>query len=42
MFLGMKIVYSHPNSTMLGRVARALNDRGIEAEIRNDIWGGAI
>jgi len=41
MLFAMKIVYFLPNSAMLGSLASALNDRGVEAEIRNDIWGRA-
>ena len=37
----MQLVYSHPNSMILGRMSSALNDIGIETEIRNDILGGA-
>ena len=38
----MKLVYSHPNSMILGNMFNALNEIGIETEIRNDILGGAI
>ena len=41
MLFAMKIVYFLPNSAMLGSLASALNDRGVEAEICNDIWGRA-
>jgi methyl coenzyme M reductase beta subunit len=37
----MKLVYSHPNSMILGSMSSALNEEGIETEIRNDILGGA-
>ena len=37
----MKLVYSHPNSMILGSMSGALNEEGIETEIRNDILGGA-
>ena len=37
----MRLVYSHPNSMILGSMSSALNDIGIETEIRNDILGGA-
>jgi hypothetical protein len=37
----MKLVYSHPNSMILGSMSSALNEQGIETEIRNDILGGA-
>ena len=37
----MQLVYSHPNSMILGSMSSALNDIGIETEIRNDILGGA-
>ena len=37
----MKLVYSHPNSMILGNMSSALNQEGIETEIRNDILGGA-
>ena len=36
----MKLVYSHPNSMILGSMSSALNEEGIETEIRNDILGG--
>ena len=38
----MKLVYSHPNSMILGNMSNALNEIGIETEIRNDILGGVI
>jgi|TARA_B110000914_G_scaffold9433_1_gene7704 hypothetical protein len=38
----MKLVYSHPNPMILGNMSSALNEIGIETEIRNDILGGAI
>jgi hypothetical protein len=38
----MKLVYSHPNSMILGNMSSALNEMGIETEIRNDVLGGAI
>ena len=37
----MKRVYSHPNIMILGSMASALNEAGIETEVRNDILGGA-
>lgn len=37
----MKLVYSHPNSMILGSMSSALNQEGIATEIRNDILGGA-
>ena len=37
----MKLVYSLPNSMILGSMSSALNEEGIETEIRNDILGGA-
>ncbi len=37
----MKLVYSHPNSMILGNMSSALNQEGIETQIRNDILGGA-
>ena len=37
----MKLVYSHPNSMILSSMSSALNEIGIETEIRNDILGGA-
>ena len=37
----MKLVYSHPNSILLGSMSSALNEIGIQTEIRNDILGGA-
>tara|TARA_B110000305_G_C19338452_1_gene587792 strand:- start:112 stop:414 length:303 start_codon:yes stop_codon:yes gene_type:complete len=37
----MKLVYSHPNSMILGSMSSALNHEGIATEIRNDILGGA-
>ena len=37
----MKLVYSHSNSMILGSMSSALNDIGVETEIRNDILGGA-
>ena len=37
----MQLVYSHPNSMILGSMSSALNDIGIETEIRNAIMGGA-
>jgi hypothetical protein len=37
----MKLVYSHPNSMILGSMSSALNHEGIETEVRNDILGGA-
>ena len=36
----MKLVYSHPNSMILSSMSSALNEIGIETEIRNDILGG--
>jgi len=37
----MKRVYSHPNFMILGSMSSALNEEGIETEIRNNILGGA-
>ena len=37
----MKLVYTHPNSMIIGSFASLLNQEGIETEIRNDILGGA-
>lgn len=37
----MKLVYSHSNSMIIGSMSGALNQEGIETEIRNDILGGA-
>ncbi|MGY8892431.1 MAG: putative signal transducing protein [Pseudomonadales bacterium] len=37
----MKLVYSHSNSMIIGAMSGALNQDGIETEIRNDILGGA-
>lgn len=37
----MKLVYSHSNSMIIGSISGALNQDGIETEIRNDILGGA-
>ena len=37
----MKRVYSHPNFMILGSMSSALNEEGIETEIRNNIPGGA-
>lgn len=37
----MKRVYSHPNLMILGSMSSALNEEGIETEIRNDLLGGA-
>lgn len=37
----MRRVFSHPNSMIAGSMASLLNQEGIEAEIRNDILGGA-
>ena len=37
----MKLVYSHPNPIVLCSMSSALNELGIETEIRNDILGGA-
>ena len=36
----MQVVYSHPNSMIFGSMS-ALNEIGIETEIRNNILGGA-
>ena len=37
----MKLVYSHPNSMIIGNMASALHEIGICTETRNDILGGA-
>lgn len=37
----MKLVYSHPNSMMVGSIAGLLAQAGIETQIRNEILGGA-
>ena len=37
----MKRVYSHPNFMILGSMSSALNEEGIETEIRNNILDGA-
>jgi methyl coenzyme M reductase beta subunit len=37
----MKLIYSHPNSMILGSMSSALNQEGIETQIRNDILSGA-
>ncbi len=37
----MQLIYTHPNSMMVGVMANALEQRGIETETRNDILGGA-
>ena len=39
--LDMKLVYSHPNSMILGGMSGSLNEIGIETEVRNDVLGGA-
>ena len=39
--LDMKLVYSHPNSMILGGMSGSLNEIGIETEARNDVLGGA-
>ena len=36
----MKLVYSHSNSMIIGSISGALNQDGIETEIRNDILDG--
>jgi hypothetical protein len=35
----MSLVYSRPKSMILGSMSSALNEEGIETEIRNDILG---
>ena len=37
----MKLVYSHPNSMIIGNMASALHEIGKCTETRNDILGGA-
>ena len=37
----MQLIYTHPNSMIVGVMANALEQLGIETEIRNDILGGA-
>ena len=37
----MILIYSHPNPVVLGSMSCALNELGIQTEIRNDILGGA-
>ncbi len=36
-----KLVYSHPNSMIVGSMASLLAQAGIETESRNDLLGGA-
>ena len=38
---GMRLIYTHPNSLIVGAMRNALDELGIEAEIRNDTLGGA-
>ena len=37
----MRLIYTHPNLLIVGAMRNALNELGIETEIRNDILGGA-
>ena len=38
---GMRLIYTHPNLLIVGAMRNALDELGIETEIRNDILGGA-
>jgi len=38
---GMQLIYTHPNLLIVGAMRNALDEMGIETEIRNDILGGA-
>ena len=37
----MRLIYTHPNLLIVGAMRNALDELGIETEIRNDILGGA-
>ena len=37
----MRLIYAHPNSLIVGAMRNALDELGIETEIRNDTLGGA-
>ena len=37
----MKLVFSHPNSMIVGTMASLLDQAGIETEYRNEFLGGA-
>ena len=34
----MRLIYTHPNLLIVGAMRNALDELGIETEIRNDIW----
>ena len=38
---GMQLIYTHPNLLIVGAMRNALDEIGIDTEIRNDILGGA-
>ncbi|MDA0272104.1 MAG: DUF2007 domain-containing protein, partial [Proteobacteria bacterium] len=38
----MKLVYTHPNSMVVGTMASLLAQAGIETEYRNELLGGAV
>ena len=37
----MRLIYTHPNLLIVGAMRNALDELGMETEIRNDILGGA-